>query len=50
MENRTCDNCGIRKKCNTIDRRRGMPCMDYKKEQRNESKIKKVYTRERSGS
>ena len=50
MEKTICDTCVNRLGCNTMDRRRGMACTDYKKEQSNERKIEKVYTGERSGS
>lgn len=32
MEKTICDTCANRRGCNTMDRRRGMACTDYKKE------------------
>ena len=40
MEKTICDTCENRRGCNTMDRRRGMACIDYKKKGKaNERKI-----------
>lgn len=43
MEKTKCDECARRFQCNTMDRRRGMACIDFKeKEKSNERKIQTV--------
>lgn len=29
---KTCDDCSKKRNCNTFDRSRGMPCIEFKKE------------------
>ena len=35
MEKKACDTCCNKRRCNTMDRRRGMACIDYNKENEN---------------
>lgn len=37
MEKTICDTCANRRRCNTLDRRRGMACTDYEKEEKDVS-------------